>query len=216
MADPLGLYKLLKVPQNSDHEEIKKSYRAKAKKAHPDAPKGNHDKFLELARAYRILSNEDLRARYDSTGEVNEQAVISLHAEMIQCLVSAFRQVLGIVANNTEKVDFIGELKKHFNDTKSQGLKNKVQVVRKIDILETLKKRIDKEGDGRNIFVVEIDTMLTDLQGKMKIVNRNIEVFESCLEELSLYKSEVELVRHVVMFSPTATGSTATSTFGVR
>jgi len=60
-------YKILELPQNATNEEIKKQYRKLAKKAHPDKSKekGSEEIMVQINKAYEILSNEELRKKYD-------------------------------------------------------------------------------------------------------------------------------------------------------
>lgn len=64
-------YEILGVSRSADLAEIKKAYRKLAKQYHPDANKGTDttEKFQEINRAYEILSNPDLKQRYDMYGE---------------------------------------------------------------------------------------------------------------------------------------------------
>jgi DnaJ homolog subfamily A member 2 len=66
------LYDVLGVSSNADADTIKKSYRKKALKYHPDRNKDNKEeaerKFKELSHAYEILSDTDKRSTYDSFG----------------------------------------------------------------------------------------------------------------------------------------------------
>lgn len=64
-------YEVLGVSKNASQEEIRKAYREKAIKYHPDKNPGDktaEDKFKEAAEAYDVLSNEDKKARYDRYG----------------------------------------------------------------------------------------------------------------------------------------------------
>jgi len=64
-------YEVLEVSRNATAEEIKKAYRQKALKFHPDKnpnDKSAEDKFKESAEAYEVLSNPDKKARYDQYG----------------------------------------------------------------------------------------------------------------------------------------------------
>lgn len=64
-------YEILGVSRDADKEEIKRVFRRLARKYHPDVNKepGAEEKFKEINRAYEVLSDPELRARYDRYGE---------------------------------------------------------------------------------------------------------------------------------------------------
>jgi len=64
-------YRILGLSRSAESKEIKSAYRKLAKKFHPDANPGNDttEKFQEINRAYEILSNPDLKQKYDMYGE---------------------------------------------------------------------------------------------------------------------------------------------------
>ncbi len=59
-------YTTLGVPQTASKDEVKRAYRKRAKKAHPDRKGGNHEEMADLNRAYALLEDPEKRARYDS------------------------------------------------------------------------------------------------------------------------------------------------------
>ena len=64
-------YEVLGVPRTATAEEIKKAYRALARKYHPDVNPDDptaEDKFKELNEAYEVLSDTEKRKRYDELG----------------------------------------------------------------------------------------------------------------------------------------------------
>jgi molecular chaperone DnaJ len=65
-------YKLLGVDRNASDAEIKKSYRSKAMKFHPDRNKDNpveaEAKFKQIKEAYEVLSDPKKRSAYDQFG----------------------------------------------------------------------------------------------------------------------------------------------------
>jgi molecular chaperone DnaJ len=64
-------YEILGLSRDASPEQIKKAYRQKALKYHPDKNPGDETaeaKFKEAAEAYEVLSNAEKKSRYDQFG----------------------------------------------------------------------------------------------------------------------------------------------------
>jgi len=62
-------YKILGVTQEANQTQIRKAFRKLALQYHPDKNKNSEEskqKFMEIVKAYEILSDEKSRERYDS------------------------------------------------------------------------------------------------------------------------------------------------------
>ncbi|MDX1670700.1 MAG: molecular chaperone DnaJ [Balneolaceae bacterium] len=71
MADR-DYYDILGVSRDAEQDEIKKAYRKKAMKFHPDRNESDPEaekKFKEASEAYEVLRDPDTRARYDRYGK---------------------------------------------------------------------------------------------------------------------------------------------------
>ena len=71
MVKDTTYYDILQVSVDASPQEIKKSYRKLAIKTHPDKNPDDpqaQTKFQELAKAYQVLIDDDLRKKYDQFG----------------------------------------------------------------------------------------------------------------------------------------------------
>ncbi|MGJ3231305.1 MAG: DnaJ C-terminal domain-containing protein [Oceanicaulis sp.] len=70
MTDP---YAILGVPRSASADEIRRAYRKLAKALHPDTRPGDkqaEERFKEVGRAFKLLSDPETRARFDR-GEID-------------------------------------------------------------------------------------------------------------------------------------------------
>ena len=59
-------YEVLGITQSATSNEIKEKFRLLAKEWHPDKRKDSYDqKMTEINNAYEVLSNPELRDKYD-------------------------------------------------------------------------------------------------------------------------------------------------------
>ncbi len=71
MADKRDYYEVLGIQKGASEDEIKKAFRATAKKYHPDMHPGDaecEEKFKEAQEAYAVLSDAEKRRQYDQFG----------------------------------------------------------------------------------------------------------------------------------------------------
>ena len=60
-------YKMLGLDRNASQDDIRRAYKRRAAKAHPDHG-GDAEEFKRLAAAYATLGDEEKRKRYDAGG----------------------------------------------------------------------------------------------------------------------------------------------------
>jgi len=73
---PKELYNLIGVSENASMAEIKKEFRKKALKSHPDKG-GDPEEFKKLGEAYNILSDKEKREKYDRFGITDDNEMPS-------------------------------------------------------------------------------------------------------------------------------------------
>ena len=75
------LYEVLRLTKAASESEVKRAYRKKSLEVHPDRAAEDDKatatvKFQCLSRVYTVLSDQDKRALYDETGEVDDDVVV--------------------------------------------------------------------------------------------------------------------------------------------
>src|SRR4030088_2532384 len=86
MAEPRDFYEVLGVPRTANQKEIQRSYRKLARTYHPDVNKdpSAEERFKEVSEAYDVLSDPELRRRYDTFGHQFRQVPEGMDAETWQ------------------------------------------------------------------------------------------------------------------------------------
>ncbi|KAL8703846.1 MAG: hypothetical protein Q9201_002996 [Fulgogasparrea decipioides] len=140
MVADTAYYDTLGVKPTASELEIKKAYRKLAITTHPDKNPGDetaHARFQAIGEAYQVLSNEDLRKRYDKFGK--EEAVPS----------SGFEdpaEFFSMIFGGEAFVDLIGELSLMKDLTKSMEITTKQ--MEEEEIAETAEAKIKAKEHG--------------------------------------------------------------------
>jgi curved DNA-binding protein CbpA len=99
-------YQTLGIDSDATQEEIKKSYREKSQQMHPDKG-GDHQEFVQVTEAYRVLSSPERRKRYDETGDsegpdINGKAMELALRWFTEAIRNPFEDVLDYIQERTE------------------------------------------------------------------------------------------------------------------
>ncbi|KAF3937294.1 hypothetical protein ABW19_dt0201503 [Dactylella cylindrospora] len=118
-------YDLLGVAVDASDLEIKKGYRKAAFLNHPDKNPGDpnaHRRFQEIAEAYRILSDTQLRAHYDRVGRkgVEENSETADANEMFAKMFSG-ESFMDWVGDNTLFQDIFTLMELHRGDSEDRA-----------------------------------------------------------------------------------------------
>ena len=91
-------YEILGVPRDAAREEIRRAYRKLALQYHPDRNPDDPDaagKFKEAARAYEVLSDQQMRRLYDTYGEEGLRGAHVRDFGSFEDVFSAFSDIFG-------------------------------------------------------------------------------------------------------------------------
>ena len=177
----MNYYEILNLKSNATKNEIKKSYHKLAIKYHPDKTnnKNDSDKFKQISEAYSVLSDDNKRKQYDSTGISDINLTDPL--EMFQNIFNNFKPDSNFEVRMSGKCD----ISNMFFNTENIFDSNKMNDVLP-DMFNTLTSVINGNEENVN------NPMKTNLVKTFINVTKNIidenTINENNIDENSIYE----------------------------
>lgn len=189
-------YVILDVDRKAKAAEIKLAYRRKVQVAHPDRG-GDPDVFVEVVRAFGLLSDPDTRRLFDETGTVDDDAVKGYRREVAVILADMFDAAVGAAIATglrLESVDFIAQMATAVETGLGDARAQLARTDREIGALQTLRNRIRRTDDDRNLFAERVQRQVATKTGEHLTIRRRVAMLETALAELGNYENETELI----------------------
>ena len=181
-------YETLDVPEDATQDEIKKSYRKKAQKLHPDKDNGNEDEFKDLQEAYLILSDKDKRKRYDSGENVHKR-----EPTLQEKANSKFAQLIDLaVHHSNDHTDMVLAIKKAVACEKESIKADVSKATKGIEKLEHILGRVTYTGEQDNMFAAAIALKVNDRKHFMEVASVDLKILDIVDKLLVDYKCKIE------------------------
>jgi curved DNA-binding protein CbpA len=188
------LYDKLGVPKDAALETIKKAFRRKASKAHPDKG-GTVEKFHAIRLAYEVLSDSSKRAKYDETGGY-DNAPDNETARVNELFVQIFEQVVQLHSGNIKSAN-IFKLMEHDIHKKQAELSAAVTGIRKEqDVKRYIISKLAFKGTSgeTNILHNALEANIAHLQVSIDNAQKQQEVYGKLLAMIPIYEFAYEPV----------------------
>ncbi len=199
-----NLYEILGVDKESTLEEIKKAYKILANKYHPDKG-GDSSLFVNVQKAYDVLSDPEARKIYDETGNISK--IDNSRAEDISVLAQFISTaVTHINSSNFGYSDIFKVIDGLISATVAQTKQSMSAVDERLLVEKMVLDKIKKK-----------DSIVYSVIAKnVEALNKNIEAHKERLKILDRVKDLFEEARDdpdsttISAFIGTATESTVT------
>ncbi len=185
------LYATLGVDKKASSEEIKKAFRRKAKKHHPDTNPGDKEAtkhFQEIVLANKILSDPDKRSRYDQTGDTSDQPDNKI-ANLVSILSQVFQNTLGSLLEQHKEPkyqDMIQEMKNWITKHLAELAENKKMLAQSKTIIEPMLPKFKVQKSQENLMQEVVKWEMEKLDRE---IARLVQVEVKMLEALEYLKS---------------------------
>ncbi len=157
-----NIYEFFDIDKSAGEDEIKKVYRKKSKKVHPDLG-GNQEDFEKVNQYYKLLISPKLRKIYDETGQIKEKKDVTFN--FMDTIIRIFEETLFKSIN-----------KDHSNYA--------IKDFRKDDIILKMKSNIQKEiNEFKEQKEVAINSNVGIKEILKRIKSKNENIFENLLKE---------------------------------
>jgi curved DNA-binding protein CbpA len=180
----IDYYITLGVERDASQEEIKKAYRSKATECHPDKG-GDAEEFALLNEAYKVLSDEESRKIYDSTGQSVHRG-LDIEKEAISLLLGLFSEIAEI-----ELESYIGDpvqCLKDLADERSRARSGDIKYLKaKISKYKEKIGFIKKKTDGDNIFNNYLDDKIKTIGQELALADVDEEILEKTKDFIGCY-----------------------------
>lgn len=183
------LYTVLGLQKGASKDAIKKAYRKKVKKYHPDKG-GDENTFRDIQEAYEVLSDDEKRAVYDLTGNIIKE---SLDTQAVELLAIEFKRVFDSLDNKDLLIrSVLSEVKLRLKKEIEEKKRHIKYEQERYQFFLILKKRIKtKKRKYRNIAREVIDNDIQYSRNGVLKLKQEIKTVEKAVHYLDYLKYDI-------------------------
>jgi len=180
-----SLYEILEIPRKATKSQIEKAFRKRSKEHHPDRG-GDREDFEKIAEAYRVLSDPELRKRYDKDGTIDKRIAENAEAEVLSVLLDAFNKaVMFCMANNqdvgeTDLIEMMRNALRQGEQVMSKEIQGQLGAQKTFE--KTLKRW--KGVKGENHFEAAARQMIENFDNNIKSQEHELDKIRKALEKI--------------------------------
>lgn len=179
-------YDTLGVAKDASPEDIKAAYRRLAQRYHPDknhgeAAAGAAAMFLDVQKAYEVLSDPERRAQYDATGSDARQQTLAEEAKAM--LLTMFDRALAADG------DAVANVAAQLREAKSTMHAERADLQRAVAKFEKRSGRI-KVKAGENLAQMLLDQAIKTRRERIAVLDRGLLVQAEAVRTLENYEPE--------------------------
>lgn len=212
-------YDTLGVDKNASPEDLKKAYRKRASKAHPDRPGGDVESFQKVQRAFMVLSDSVRRERYDASGgrDDRDPAANALQAQACTGLSQMFSAAVEAFIDQLGQVDLVEAVQSKILEGRGTLVKNLAEQKARAKKLAALEARIHRKAESKT----EVHFLENVAAEKLRVANLNIDSIEKALQVNQLMETLLSVYEYStdpsdfasMVFVSNSTTSTGTGTW---
>lgn len=142
------------------------------------------------------------RKRFDETGSIDEVAPLTVRQRMVQILAGMFNEALNVEGQrgtSFDHFDLMTAMRGQMTHNLDTVRQNRDKFRKALADRKILLKRITRKDDGDNVFADIIRQQLPEFERVSRQAEIDFLAMEMAVDELTHYKSEVELIQAMQM-----------------
>lgn len=178
----MDFYEILGVERDASIETIRQAYRQKAKVAHPDAG-GDAERFKELERAARTLTDPERRKKYDASSMVSDD-VDNTDALALRRIGNVIETIL-MSDPAPDRRDFIASVRETLRDLIDDQLREatiaSMEIAKRKKLMAGL-RTTDSYDPVRSLIQVrvgELETIAEAMDVQIRVLRRAVEMLKT-------------------------------------
>jgi curved DNA-binding protein CbpA len=203
----VSLYDELEVASDATEATIKKAYRRKAKKVHPDAG-GSRAAFDRLSHAVSILVDPLRREQYDKTGNEDDAApegkrraaALGYIESHINACINAYAQSGFNPAYDPRKFDVVERLREVLGGELSKKRQAFESAKPQLKFLADVRKRFKRTKIGEDFIERRFEAQIRNVQAQQRAIEEDIAVVTLAIKMLEDYRYESDPSQIIMTF----------------
>ena len=163
------LYAALNVPRDADRATIRRAYRKRAMKAHPDQG-GSREQFALVKLAHDTLTDDNRRARYDQTGEAEEKPVDNRRGSILELIFTCLDLALSKLYERSKPPIHCDMVKLTKEAMREDEIRAKAQLRDQTDALKLTQSKLPGANAGR---AQQASGIRTTIDKSMEVIRKN-------------------------------------------
>lgn len=184
-------YKDLGVHRKASREEIKRAYREKARKLHPDTGGNGDDDFSRIALAWRVLGDDDMRDHFDATGEIFDPNSRNPRTVAMGEICKIFNTVIRQTSDpaNIKYMPIIEKITNAINQEIENCEKRVSEFDHFIESLQDVQGRIEVvDPEIPNVLRSTLETQITEIERQRRSFKRDLDIWTNAKELIKAFR----------------------------
>lgn len=195
----IDLYHTLGLAKTATEAAIRKAYLKGAKKHHPDQG-GNEADFRAVNLAYRVLSDQERRKKYDESGVFDEASIENERALMLDIIAQNVAAVIQNVNFDVDRASFLEAVRANIKQNIQQGEQAILKYSTLLGRFDKVQKRLKPTGADQS-FISMVASQRAQVEEAKSRDRATMDRFKKALDYLKDYTYEIEVAKRGQMQS---------------